>query len=96
MKLSCPICKKSSEFEDTGVGWKCPNCTGHVFSEYVDGNGKKHRYSDYDIQQSNLANQTHVFDLDATDIMTGNRIAHNTSMHVKPPNNPTSYHSIEP
>ena len=71
MKLSCPICRKSSEFEDVGVGWKCPNCTGHVFSEYIDENGKKHRYSDNDTQRSNLANQTHIFDLDATDIMTG-------------------------
>jgi rubredoxin len=71
MKLSCPICKKTSEFEDVGVGWKCPNCTGYVFSEYTDEHGKKHRYSDHDIHQSELANQTHVFDLDATDMMTG-------------------------
>lgn len=72
MKLLCPICRKSSEFEDVGVGWKCPNCTGRVFSEYIDKNGKKHYYSDNDIQRSNLATQTHIFDLDATDIMTGN------------------------
>lgn len=71
MKLLCPICKKSSEFEDVGVGWKCPNCTGYVFSEYTDAQGKKHRYSDHDIHRKELADQTHIFDLDATDIMTG-------------------------
>lgn len=72
MKLLCPLCKKESEFEDVGIGWKCPNCTGHAFSKYIDKYGKVHRYSDQDIHQNELANQTHVFDLDATDIMTGN------------------------
>jgi len=69
-KPNCPKCK-SSEIEDTSVGWKCRNCTGSVFSEYQDEKGIVHRYTDLGQQQQRMFDETHIYDMDAMDTMVG-------------------------
>lgn len=70
-KLKCPYCNKVSEFEDTGVGWKCPECSGKVFTKYKDSDGIVHRYGDPTIERKRLMDESHIYDLDAMDTMVG-------------------------
>lgn len=71
LKLHCPYCNKTSRFEDTGVGWKCPNCTGKVFTQYTDQNGIAHHYDDRERASQRMMNETHIYDMDAMDTMVG-------------------------
>lgn len=71
LKLHCPYCNKISVFEDTGVGWKCPDCTGHVFTQYTDKDGDVHYYDDRERANQRMMEQTHFYDMDAMDTMVG-------------------------
>ena len=60
----CPYCGQVVQFEDTGVAWKCPNCSGKAISEYVDEDGKTHNYRDpYDVEFQ-TSRQTNIWDMD--------------------------------
>ena len=60
-----------SEFEDTGVGWKHPKSSNPVFTEYVDESGTVRRYTDPSARTKRLMDESHIFDLDAMDLMMG-------------------------
>lgn len=70
-KLNCPYCNKVSEFVDTGVGWKCPDCSGHVFTQYKDKDGVLHRYDDPDVRRKRMLEESHIYDMDSADMTVG-------------------------